>query len=558
MQWLAVVLGVAEVLFAIYDNIWLYPTGIAGTIIAIYLLLTVQLYADSALNVYYLVMSVYGWVHWRKNKQGPEVLVSWSSKNEWLISLSIAIGGWLILYMLLKNLTPSNVPVWDALVSSTAWAGMWLLAKRKIENWIFLNVSNLFAIPLLFYKQLPLFAALTLFLFVIAFAGLYKWIKICKTNKWLWQFKIDPMKIEHPAALLDPGMVKTIRELAFKAERLGKIHPDQLAIIYEQKWFKLLVPAVYSGLEKSIPELVRLEESISWANGSLGWVVTLCCGAGWFGGFIDAQKAIEICSSINLCLAGSGAATGEAMITPNGYKISGKWEYASGAHHATHFTANCIIKNGDEVMLDEDGNPLILPFIFECSKIKILPAWKYTGMVATGSDAFAVQDIEVSTKHCFKIDPNATIVNTPLYQYPFLQLAEATLAVNISGMAIHFMDICAAIFAKKRGQVNLSSLQKDLLKGLWIKQENKLRKVRKSFYSAVDNSWVKLVKNGEPDEATMESVSKTSRLLAKTARECVDTLYPYCGLIAANTESEINQVWRDLHTASQHSLLTFL
>ena len=183
MQWLAVVLGVAEVLFAIYDNIWLYPTGIAGTIIAIYLLLTVQLYADSALNVYYLVMSVYGWVHWRKSKQGPEVLVSWSSKNEWLISLSIAIGGWLILYILLKNLTPSNVPVWDALVSSTAWAGMWLLAKRKIENWIFLNVSNLFAIPLLFYKQLPLFAALTLFLFVIAFAGLYKWIKICKNQQ---------------------------------------------------------------------------------------------------------------------------------------------------------------------------------------------------------------------------------------------------------------------------------------------------------------------------------------------------------------------------------------
>ncbi|HWZ04982.1 MAG TPA: nicotinamide riboside transporter PnuC [Mucilaginibacter sp.] len=183
LQWLAVILGVAEVLFALYDNIWLYPTGIAGTIIAIYLLLTVQLYADSALNVYYLVMSVYGWVHWAKKKQGPEVVISWSGKKDWLVSLAISIGGWLVLYLLLKNFTPSNVPVWDALVSSTAWAGMWLLAKRKIENWIFLNISNLFAIPLLFYKQLPLFAALTLFLFVIAFWGLYKWIKICKTRQ---------------------------------------------------------------------------------------------------------------------------------------------------------------------------------------------------------------------------------------------------------------------------------------------------------------------------------------------------------------------------------------
>jgi nicotinamide mononucleotide transporter len=128
-------------------------------------------------------MSIYGWVHWAKKGQGPEVVISWSGKKDWLVSLSISIGGWLILYELLKNFTPSNVPVWDALVSSTAWAGMWLLAKRKIENWIFLNISNLFAIPVLFYKQLPLFAVLTLFLFVIAFGGLYKWVKICKTRQ---------------------------------------------------------------------------------------------------------------------------------------------------------------------------------------------------------------------------------------------------------------------------------------------------------------------------------------------------------------------------------------
>jgi alkylation response protein AidB-like acyl-CoA dehydrogenase len=366
------------------------------------------------------------------------------------------------------------------------------------------------------------------------------------------------MKTEHPSTLLSPEIVKTIRESAFAAERLGKIHPDQLAIVYEQKWFKLLVPAVYSGLEKSLPELVRLEESISWANGSLGWVVTLCCGAGWFGGFIAVEKATEIFGSTEVCLAGSGAATGEATITPNGYKISGQWKYASGAHHATHFTANCIIKNGDENVLNEDGSPLILPFIFESSKVNILPAWKYTGMVATGSDAFEAQDIEVNTSHRFKIDPNAAIVKTALYQYPFLQLAEATLAANISGMAIHFLDLCKDIFAEKQKLEKLSPQQKSLLKEFLAKQENKLDTTRKAFYLAVDQSWLALKPGGSADTKTMEAVSKTSRILAKTARQCVDELYPYCGLIAANTGSEINQVWRDLHTASQHSLLTFL
>lgn len=183
LQWLAVLLGVAEVLLARVNNIWLYPTGIAGTLIAIYLLVAVQLYAESALNIYYVVMSVYGWIYWVKKKNEPPVKISWCNSREWLISLSITFAGWLVLYLLLKNFTPSNVPVWDAWVSSTAWAGMWLLARRKIENWIFLNVSNLFAIPLLFYKGLPMFAVLTLFLFVVAFWGFFEWKNIIKKDQ---------------------------------------------------------------------------------------------------------------------------------------------------------------------------------------------------------------------------------------------------------------------------------------------------------------------------------------------------------------------------------------
>jgi nicotinamide mononucleotide transporter len=188
VQWLAVALGVAEVLLARVNNIWLYPAGILGTSIAIYLLLDVGLYAESILNGYYVVMSVYGWIYWIKKKNEPPVKISWQSKNEWIISITICVVGWVFFYVLLKNLpakyfTPSNVPVWDALISSTAWAGMWLLARRKIENWAFLNVSNLFAIPILFYKHLPMFALLTIFLFIIAFFGFFDWAREEKAEK---------------------------------------------------------------------------------------------------------------------------------------------------------------------------------------------------------------------------------------------------------------------------------------------------------------------------------------------------------------------------------------
>src|SRR5471030_1843467 len=147
LEWAAVLLSVAEVLFAKVNNIWLYPTGIVGTLIGIYVLLNVHLYAESALNVYYVVMSVYGWYYWIKKRDEPPVKISWCTRKEWMVTLLIVIIGLPVLYALYfvvpaimhLKYTPSNVPLWDSFVAATAWAGMWLLARRKLENWILLN-----------------------------------------------------------------------------------------------------------------------------------------------------------------------------------------------------------------------------------------------------------------------------------------------------------------------------------------------------------------------------------------------------------------------------------
>jgi nicotinamide mononucleotide transporter len=183
LQWLAVMLGTAEVLLAKANKIWLYPTGIASTLITVYILLLAGLYAECLLNGYYIVMSIYGWWYWVKKNNMPVVKISYCDRKDWITVFLIVTISFVLLTVLLKYYTPSTVPFWDAWVSATAWAGMWLLSKRKIENWILLNVSNLFAIPLLVYKQLPLFAALTLFLFIVAIFGYYDWRKIIQNEK---------------------------------------------------------------------------------------------------------------------------------------------------------------------------------------------------------------------------------------------------------------------------------------------------------------------------------------------------------------------------------------
>ena len=183
--WMAVILGVVQVFLAKSNNIWLYPAGIISSGLFVWIFIDAMLYAESALNVYYVIMSIYGWWYWSRKKAKPLVPITCAKQKEKLIVSVIVIAGTLTIWWVLLTFTKSNVPFWDALVSATAWAGMWLLARRKIENWILLNISNAFAVPLLFYKHLPLSALLTVFLFIIAVLGYFKWKRIIQQHDYV-------------------------------------------------------------------------------------------------------------------------------------------------------------------------------------------------------------------------------------------------------------------------------------------------------------------------------------------------------------------------------------
>lgn len=180
IQWVGVICGVVQVLLARANRVLLYPFGIASILVTLYVLYDAGLYAEILLNLYYLAMSIYGWAHWVKRRDKAPVKASYSGKREWIITLLIVAIGFPLLYYALIHFTDSTVPAWDAWVSATAWAGMWLLAKRKIENWVWLNISNALAIPLLVHKGLHLYAALTLFLFIVAIFGYIEWKRIIR------------------------------------------------------------------------------------------------------------------------------------------------------------------------------------------------------------------------------------------------------------------------------------------------------------------------------------------------------------------------------------------
>ena len=176
----AVVFGIISVLFARINNILVYPTGLVSTLIYVYILLEWKLFGDFIINIYYSVMSILGWYLWTRKKNGAtEFPISVMNRKDYLISSIIFAGTLLfvaLVYYFFDKFTHWTAYV-DTLTTALFFVGMWLMAKRKIENWLLWIVADIISVPLYFYKGLT-FSSIQFLLFtIIAILGYIEWRK---------------------------------------------------------------------------------------------------------------------------------------------------------------------------------------------------------------------------------------------------------------------------------------------------------------------------------------------------------------------------------------------
>jgi nicotinamide mononucleotide transporter len=181
-EWVSTITQIASVWFARKNNVLVYPTGIIGVLLAAWLYFFNShppLYADGTLNIYYFLMSIYGWHNWVLKKDAEHLTypISWCSKKELSLGIIVFLGAWGLIYVALLKLTNSNTPILDSLVSASAVVAMWWMAKRKIENWLAWIFSNIVAIPLNFYKEFYLFTLMYVLFLLLAWWGFIEWKK---------------------------------------------------------------------------------------------------------------------------------------------------------------------------------------------------------------------------------------------------------------------------------------------------------------------------------------------------------------------------------------------
>ena len=314
-----------------------------------------------------------------------------------------------------------------------------------------------------------------------------------------------------------------------------QIPTDIMAHIYKERWLQIWVPKVYGGLGLNFTTGLKLLKSLSFIDGSLGWMVTLCAGANYFSRNLKPEIAKELFKDNFTCLGGSGAIGGTAEKLNDFYLINGRWTFATGTPHLSHFTLNAVVTENNQPVLDENGNKLIRSFIIPKDQVEVIADWKAMGMQATGTFSFTVDGILVDANHSFIY--NEFYTDAVLDRIPFRIFADLTLLVNYLGMATHFLDEAEKI----RPQLDLSVFRNNL-----STEENQT-------YLFADRIETLLEDQQEITAEFQTEIHQFGETLVATLSHKILDLYFQLGIKASHTNEPVHQIFRDYFTATQHA-----
>jgi nicotinamide mononucleotide transporter len=169
--------GIAGVILTLKQNIWCFPVGLTNVTISLFLFYFEHLYADALQQLFYIVLLVYGWYAWLHPTNKAEISVTLLKRKDLPLLIIAIFACALTLGSSLYRFTNASLPFMDASATSFAFAAQYLVARKKIENWLLWVLVNVAYIAIYLYKEMPLYAVLAAVYLVLAVAGYRNWKK---------------------------------------------------------------------------------------------------------------------------------------------------------------------------------------------------------------------------------------------------------------------------------------------------------------------------------------------------------------------------------------------
>lgn len=339
-----------------------------------------------------------------------------------------------------------------------------------------------------------------------------------------------------------------------EAER--QIPADLLSAIHEAELFRMLIPRSVGGAEVDLPSFVEAVEIIAGADASVAWCLGQGCGTSMSAAYLPPKTAQKIFGDKNAVVAwGPPAGPLKAIAVKDGYRVTGRWQFASGSRHSTWLGAKCpIVEPDGKPRLAADGRALEgKTMLFPRSSAKITDVWNVIGLKGTGSDMYEVDDLFVPEEHSVWMDsPAERRESGPLYRFgsvPVHGYAFCGVALGIARSTLDsFLDLAGV---KTPKHWNSKMRESALIQYQVAQAEAELRSARIFLLQSLRETWEEAARTGDVTQERRMNLRLAVTHGIHKAKSVVDFAYQSAGATAIFAANPFERRFRDMHTVAQ-------
>jgi alkylation response protein AidB-like acyl-CoA dehydrogenase len=335
------------------------------------------------------------------------------------------------------------------------------------------------------------------------------------------------------------------------ADRLRRL-PDPIAeAMVAHDYYRVLLPRDLGGRDVDPPTYLRMVERFAVMDGSVAWNFAIGGGTPLFAGFIPAAVAREVFASPDACVAGGLAPMGTALRVDGGYRVSGRWAWASGIHQSRWVIAGCTILEGDPPAPAKAGIPFVQVVVPRAS-CQVLDTWHVGGLRGTGSTDYTIDDVFVPRERSFFVFFSERFHDAPIFRLPptFFGVALATVG---SGIARGALEAFLELANEKRPLMSPNllrerpSVQHDVAKA-----EALVESSREHLFAAVEEMWACVLAGKAVELPLRAKVRRAQTHAAESAAQAVTLLHRAAGGSSLYESCPLERCFRDVHAVLGH------
>jgi len=337
---------------------------------------------------------------------------------------------------------------------------------------------------------------------------------------------------------------------ADETAKLRRLPADLVGDLKDAGTFRMPMPAAWGGPEMSPRAQNEVVEILSAADPSAGWCAMIGSDAGFYAAFLEEGAARALYPDLDMVTAGMLQPAGRAVRVPGGYRVSGRWAFGSGCTHADVIVGGCVVFEGDQPVLREDGLPLWRVMMAPASSWQVLDTWYTTGLAGSGSHDYTTSDLFVPEERSFSLfDPVRR--SEPLYAFPGMFF------VNMHGVALGIARRAIDVVQRLAGEKTLIPelvLMKNVprVRSALARAEGMLGAARAYTYETMDRVWEALHATGSLSRELRLHIALSRVNAFQMARDVAQLMMDTAGSSAIYASSPLDRLLRDAITVRTH------